>query len=137
MLLATHAERLAAHVGRSQCSKASRKRIIEGRIHILGQTLKTAGWNDGDVQKAMADAREAGNVNTLKRQVEDTLRGLKGPRDMRHFENLPHEINEEGERVYRVNGQYLKAVVKTAWEGRGVVVGTEDDDSTPSQSFRR
>ncbi len=122
-----------------------KRRIIEGRINVLGKTLKHAGWSDGDIQKAMDDARAAGNVHTLKRQVDDALYGQR-ERDMRHFKTVPQRVNEEGETVYELNGQFIKAVVKTAWEGasakaglldRSDVADTDADDTAPSQPFRR
>jgi hypothetical protein len=123
-----------------------KRRIIEGRISILGQTLKHAGWSQDDIQKAMDDARAAGNVKTLTKQVDEALHGPRKPRDMRHFENVPQRVNEEGETVYGVNGQFIRAVVKTAWEeasarsGRPSISETadaEDNESTSTQSFRR
>lgn len=121
-----------------------KRRIIEGRISILGQTLKHAGWNAEDIQRVTDDARAAGNVKTLSRQVDEALHGPSKPRDMRNFENVPQRVNEEGATVYGLNGKFIKAVVKTAWEeastksarhARPEVGNTEENEST--QSFRR
>jgi hypothetical protein len=140
LLLAGGMNRFVKSLREDSMLEGIKRRIIEGRIGILGKTLKHAGWNDEDIQKAMDDARAAGDVKTLSRQVNEALYGAKAPRDMRHFENVAQHINDEGETIYRVNGQFIKAVAKTAWEEASASsgrLGDDIEDSESTQSFRR